>query len=71
MEEERTVAQARLEIVLDKIDLLNKKLQAHVKLFKLHVHDKAINHRKAEFGVQGDAAVYLEVKKMKQDREDG
>jgi len=69
-EAERTVATQRLEVVLSDVQRLNDNLKANVKSFKLAAFDKAIQEHKIRY-TDGDTSVYLEIKRLKEDREIG
>ena len=69
-EAERTVATQTLEVVLSDVERLNDNLKANVKSFKLAAFDKAIQEHKMRY-TDGDTSVYLEIKRLKEDREIG
>ncbi|CAO3688347.1 unnamed protein product [Umbelopsis ramanniana] len=67
---ERTVATQTLEVVLSDIERQNEKLKANVKTFKLAAFDKAIQEHKRRY-THGDTSVYLEIKRLKEERDIG
>ncbi|CAO3693444.1 unnamed protein product [Umbelopsis ramanniana] len=67
-EAERTVATQTLEVVLSNVERLNDKLKANVKSFKLAAFNKAIQEYKRRY-THGDTSVYLEIKRLKGERD--